>query len=295
MKESALWQMIRRHPVAMGLSIAVHLVLLVILGVGLTHTSTPSAPRHTQVKTMEAVVVDANVVKAEAEKLKRADQQKKQQEDARKQQLQNEMEQARERREKEEQRIADLQRKQKESEQAELLLQKKLDKDKKEKQLELEKLEKQKQAEQKRLTEIAEKRKAEEEAEKKRKSDAEAEARRKQDEAELQRRMAEEEQKRAANNSRLQTLRDQYLLQIEQHISRRWIQPAQMSSGWQCEVKVQQNAMGDILSVQMVNCNGSEAFRSSVEQAVNKSSPLPVPRDPDVFDKTIRFTFNPKS
>jgi colicin import membrane protein len=107
--------------------------------------------------------------------------------------------------------------------------------------------------------------------------------------------MAEEEQKRAANNSRLQTLRDQYLLQIEQHISRRWIQPAQMSSGWQCEVKVQQNAMGDILSVQMVNCNGSEAFRSSVEQAVNKSSPLPVPRDPDVFDKTIRFTFNPKS
>lgn len=294
MRESALWQMVKRHPVAMGLSIAVHLVLLVILGIGLTHTSTPSAPKHTPVKTMEAVVVDASAVKAEAEKLKRADQQKKQQEDARKKQLQDEMVQARERREKEEQRIAELQRKQKESEQAELLLKQKLEKEKKEKQQELEKLEKQKQAEQKRLAEIAEKRKAEEEAEKKRKSDAEAEVRRKQEEADLQRRMAEEEQRRAANNSRLQNLRDQYLLQIEQHISRRWIQPAQMASGWQCEVKVQQNAMGDILTVQMLNCNGSEAFKNSVEQAVIKSSPLPVPRDPDVFEKSIRFVFKPK-
>lgn len=295
MRESALWQMVKRYPIAMGLSVIVHIMLLVVLVVGLEHTSTPAAPQHKQVKTMEAVVVDAGAVKAEAEKLKKAEQQKKQQEETRKQQLQNEMDQARERREKEEQRIADLQRKQKESEQTEKLKQKKLEQERKEKQQELDKLEKQKQAEQKKLAEIAEKRKAEEDAEKKRKDAAEAEARRKQEEADLQRKMAEEEQKRAANNSRLQSLRDQYLLQIQQHISRNWLQPAKMSAGWQCEVKVQQNAMGDILSVQMVNCNGSEAFRGSVEQAVIKSSPLPVPREPDVFDKTLRFIFKPKS
>jgi colicin import membrane protein len=287
--------MIKRHPIAMGLSVVVHVLLLVVLVVGLNRTSVPASPQHKQVKTMEAVVVDAGAVKAEADKLKRAEEQKKQQEDARKQQLKNEMDQARERREKEEQRIAELQRKQKESEQADKLRQQKLDQERKEKQQELEKLEQQKQAEQKRLTEIAEKRKAEEAAEKKRKDAAEAEARRKQEEADMQRKMAEEEQKRAANNSRLQNLRDQYLLQIQQHISRNWLQPAQMSADWQCEVKVQQNAMGDILSVQMVNCSGSEAFRGSVEQAVIKSSPLPVPREPDVFDKTLRFIFKPKS
>lgn len=294
MSESALWQMIKRHPVAMGLSVAVHLGLLVILGVGLTHTSVPTQPKHNKEKIMEAVVVDAGAVKAEADKLKRAEQDKKQQEDDRKRQLQQEMEKARKERVEEEQRIVDLKRRQKEAEEKELAQQKKLDQERKEKQQELEKLEKKKQAEEKRLAEIAEKRKAEEAAEKKRKEAAEAEEQRKQEEAELQRKMAEEEKRRAANNSRLQTLRDQYLLQIQQHITRRWIQPTQMAATWQCEVKVQQNPMGEILTVQVLNCNGSEAFRSSVEQAVMKSSPLPVPRDPDVFDKTLRFIFKPK-
>lgn len=294
MSESALWQMVKRHPVAMGLSVAVHLVLLVILGVGLTHTNAPTAPKHNREKIMEAVVVDAGAVKAEAEKLKRAEQQQKQQEDDRKRQLQQEMENARQEREQEEKRLVDLKRKQKEAEEKEVLQQKKLDQERKEKQQELVKLEKKKQAEEKRLAEIAEKRKAEEAAEKKRKDAAEAEEQRKQEEAELQRNMAEEEKKRAANSSRLQNLRDQYLLQIQQHISRHWLQPAQMAANWQCEVKVQQNAMGDILSVQMLNCSGSEAFKSSVEQAVIKSSPLPVPREPDVFDKTLRFIFKPK-
>ena len=295
MNDSALWQLLKRHPVAIVLSIAVHLILLAILGLSLSHSNSPTTPKHTPVKTMEAVVVDAGAVKAEAEKLKRADQHKKQEEDTRKQQLQNEMESARERRENEEKRIDELQRKQKEAEHADLLRQQIMDKERKEKQQELEKLEKQKITEQKRLAEISEKRKAEEDAEKKRKEAAEDEIRRKQEEADLQRRMAEEEQKRAANNSRLQSLRDQYLLQIQQHISRRWLQPAQMSADWQCEVRVQQNAMGDILSVQMLNCTGSPAFSSSVEQAVNKSSPLPVPREPDVFDKSIRFIFKPKT
>ena len=294
MKDSALLQLLKRHPLAIILSIAVHLVLLAVLGLSLTHTNSPSAPKHTPVKTMEAVVIDSGAVKVEADKLKRAEQQKKQQEDERKQKLQNEMDSAVDRREKEEQRIEDLQRKQKETEAADQIRVQKLDNERKEKQQELEKLEKQKQAEQKRLTEVAEKRKAEEDAEKKRKAEAEAEIRRKQEEADMMQRMAEEEQRRAANNSRLQSLRDQYLLQIQQHISRRWLQPAQMADAWQCEVKVQQNAMGDILSVQMVNCTGSDAFRNSVEQAVNKSSPLPVPREPDVFDKSLRFIFKPK-
>ena len=41
--------------------------------------------------------------------------------------------------------------------------------------------------------------------------------------------------------------------------------------------------------------NGDELFSSSVLAAVNKASPLPVPKDPFVFDqmRNINFVFKP--
>jgi colicin import membrane protein len=295
MSESSLLQLLKRHPLALGFSVALHVVLLLILAVGLTHTDTPSAPKSPQHKTVQAVVVDAGQVAAEVKKLKQAEEQKKQQDVERKQQLQREMDKAREEREQEEQRLADLKKKKQQAEKEEQVRQQKLEDEREQKRQELVKLEKKRKEEQERVEALEKKRKAEEDAEKKRKAAADAEAARKQEEAELQQRLEEEQQRRAANDSRLQNLRSQYIAQIQQHVQRRWLQPAQMSAGWQCEVRVQQNVMGDVLSVQIVNCNGSDAFRNSVEQAVWKASPLPTPKDPDVFDKTLRFIFRPKT
>jgi colicin import membrane protein len=52
--------------------------------------------------------------------------------------------------------------------------------------------------------------------------------------------------------------------------------------------------LGDVTNVQMIKCNGSEAFKSTVERAVMKASPLPSPPDPQVFDKKLQIRFSPK-
>jgi hypothetical protein len=35
-------------------------------------------------------------------------------------------------------------------------------------------------------------------------------------------------------------------------------------------------------------------MRRSIEDAVNRASPLPAPPDPALFDRNIRFNFRPK-
>lgn len=294
MRDSGLWQQIKSNPLALGISIALHIILLVILSVSLTHTSAPTLPSKPQVKTVQAVVVDASQVDSELKKLKQAEQQKKSQEQSRKQRLEKEMQQAREKRRKEEQRLAELKKKQQQREKAEQEKQKKLEQQRKQKQQELAALEEKRQKEQQRLAAIEEKRKAEEEAARKKKEAAEAEARRKEEEAELQRKLAEEEERLAEQNTRLQTLRAQYIKLIEQQVERNWLPPANMTAGWYCEVLVQQNVLGDVTNVQMIKCNGSEAFKSTVERAVMKASPLPSPPDPQVFDKKLQIRFSPK-
>ena len=39
--------------------------------------------------------------------------------------------------------------------------------------------------------------------------------------------------------------------------------------------------------------SGNTAFDKSVETAVWKSSPLPQPKDPALFDRDVRFVFKP--
>ena len=294
MMESGLWYQIKNSPVALGISIALHVILLVLLSVSLTHTSAPTLPSKPEVKTVQAVVVDASEVDRELKKLKQAEQQKKNQELSRKQRLEKEMQQAREKRRQEEKRLAALKKKQQQQAEAEKQKQLKLEQERKRKQQELAALEKKRQQEQQRLAAIEEKRKAEEEAARKKQEAAEAEARRKAEEAELQRRLAEEEERLAQQNSRLQTLRAQYIKLIEQQVERKWLPPANMTEGWYCEVMVQQNILGDVTNVQMIKCNGSEAFKSTVERAVMKASPLPSPPDPQVFEKKIQIRFSPK-
>ncbi|TNF35401.1 MAG: cell envelope integrity protein TolA [Gammaproteobacteria bacterium] len=300
--ESTLWTDIKNHPLAMGVSLIFHVLILVILSISLSHSEKPTLPQTSQVKTVQAVVVDAAVVESELNKLKQAEERSKQQEVNRKKKLEDEMQQAREQRRQEEKRLAEIKRKQQEQEKAEKEKQAKLERERKQKQEELAKLEKQqqelekkRQAEQQRLAAIEEKRKAEEEAARKKKEAEEAEARRLAEEAELKRRMEEEEKRLAQQNARLQSVRAQYVRMIAQHVEKSWSQPANMTAGSSCEVLVEQNPMGDVIQVQMLKCSGNDAFRDSVERAVRKASPLPSAPEAGVFEKKIQFTFRPQS
>ncbi|HEX7113649.1 MAG TPA: cell envelope integrity protein TolA [Steroidobacter sp.] len=157
-------------------------------------------------------------------------------------------------------------------------------------------------AERKRLAEI--KRKQQEEAERKRlaeikrKQQEEAERRRQAEEARLQAAREEELRRQLEAEEGLMQARNspamaQYMAMIRQHVERRWIRPMSATPGLECEVKVTQSPSGVVLSAQVTRCNGDAAVRQSIETAVQRSSPLPLPPDPRLFDRNIVFIFKP--
>jgi colicin import membrane protein len=149
-------------------------------------------------------------------------------------------------------------------------------------------------AEQRRRDEQA---KAEREAQAKReREEAEKRAaeqrRRQQAEAELQAQLAAEAE---ANAARAAGLLDQYMLMIENHVKRFWQRPLSARAGLSCVITVVQAPTGDVLSakVDILRCNGDDAVRRSVENAVLDASPLPRPPSQAVFSRTFTLTFAP--
>lgn len=78
-----------------------------------------------------------------------------------------------------------------------------------------------------------------------------------------------------------------YMALISQTIERNWSAPASASPELECSVRVTQIPGGHVIGVTILSCNGDEAVRRSVEAAVRKSTPLPEPSDPSLFDRNI--------
>ena len=107
-------------------------------------------------------------------------------------------------------------------------------------------------------------------------------------------RREEEAKKQAARAAGLQTPRQQYIMLIAQRVENNWLRPATTSEDQSCEVIVTQTMTGDVIDVQFQACTSDNAFQSSVERAVRKASPLPLPPDPELFDREIYFKFKPR-
>ena len=61
-----------------------------------------------------------------------------------------------------------------------------------------------------------------------------------------------------------------------------------------CEVRVLQGPGGIILDVTFGACGGSTAlYRASIEKAVYNAEPLPKPGDDALFERELKFLFNP--
>lgn len=170
----------------------------------------------------------------------------------------------------------------------------------KEKKAKEEKARKEKARKEKQRLEAEKKRKAEEkrkriEAEKKRKAEEERK-RRAEEKADFEREMREEEdaRKAAARAVRLQTQREQYIIQIARKVENNWLRPAANIDGQSCDVIVTQTMKGDVIDVRLQSCTGDTAFQRSVERAVRKAEPLPLAPNPDVYDSKIYFTFKPR-
>jgi colicin import membrane protein len=147
-------------------------------------------------------------------------------------------------------------------------------------------------------------RKKQEAQEKERQKRAQEEARKKEEtrrqkltEQSLQEQLAVEEKARqtATSAARAGTEIEKYRYLIEQRVSRSWNRPLGAVKGLKCEVHVRLTPTGEVLSANVVRSSGNPIFDRSVENAVYKAAPLPLPKDPALFDnfREIRFVFDP--
>lgn len=222
-------------------------------------------------KPVQAVVVEDPQKRVQEEERRQAEERRKQEE-------------ARKREEAERQRVEQA-RKEQEARQAEE--QRRLAQKQKEE------AEKKRQAETKRKQE-EEQRRAE--AERRKKDEAE---RRQAAEESLKQQIAAEERARAeaARAARAASEADKYKALIRQKVSRNWNRPAGTKSGLKCVVRVRLVPGGEVLQAQVVRSSGDPVFDRSVENAVYKAAPLPLPPDPDLFDyfREIEFLFSPEA
>ena len=85
-----------------------------------------------------------------------------------------------------------------------------------------------------------------------------------------------------------------YMFAIQQKVERNWVRPANAEVGLECSVNVRQLPGGEVVVVNLGRCNGDETIKRSIVSAVYKASPLPPPRDPSVFDRSLTLIFKPK-
>jgi len=113
-------------------------------------------------------------------------------------------------------------------------------------------------------------------------------------ELEAEQRQAEldaEERRFTARNS---AAMDAYQFAIARRISQSWAVPASADSETRCTVSVTQLPGGDIVGVNIRSCNGDDAVKRSVEAAIWRSTPLPEPSDPDLFDRNLTLNLTLK-
>ncbi len=83
---------------------------------------------------------------------------------------------------------------------------------------------------------------------------------------------------------------------IRQKVERNWLRPAQSASGLSCVVRLRIAPGGEVLSAVIVRGSGDAAFDRSVEAAVLRASPLPVPTDLSAFEhfRDLELKFKPE-
>jgi colicin import membrane protein len=106
----------------------------------------------------------------------------------------------------------------------------------------------------------------------------------------LRRQLTDEEHVNAVESG---PQRDQYVARLRDKIQRAWIKPSSARAGIDCLVEVTQVRGGEVTAARVTQCNGDEAVRQSIQNAVYRASPLPDPPDPALFEKVFQLRFKP--
>lgn len=93
-----------------------------------------------------------------------------------------------------------------------------------------------------------------------------------------------------SNNEKMAFLRA-YRDDVYNTVYSNWIRPSYSKRGWECKVHVTQTNTGKVVNVKIVSCQGDADFQDSVRKAIFKSSPLPLPKHPSLFNDTVEIKF----
>ena len=301
--------MLRERPRPFVYAVLVHAALLAVLMFSLDWESIRPT-KSNKPAPVQAVVIDGAKLDAEVKRKQELEAQKVRDAEAKRKRIEAEKARAVEEKQKAEARKKAEAKKQVEA-------RKKAEAEKQRKAEEKKKAEAKKQAEAKKKAEAEKQRKAKEEAQRKAKEEAQRkakeeaqrkakeeaerkakeEAQRKAAEKEMQDRLAAEQEHLATQRrSAMQRMIDEYVLYIQEKVQRSWIRPPSSGGELSCTVEVRLIPSGEVIDAQIVRSSGNAAFDRSVEAAVFKASPLPVPPDPDVMEqfRTLRFEFKPE-
>lgn len=259
-------ELVKQHPRAMFYAAIVHIGLIGVMVFSFHWSDKPSMQTKDKgEKIIKATVVDAKKIDKELKKIKAAERKNQR----------------------------DLERAARKTKQAILNEEKRLAEAKKKSLAQQRELEDKRMQEQAKIQELEDKRKQEEE----RQANIEQQKR----EDELRKKLDAEQQRMAleGDKQRLSTI-NQYRAMIEAKVRRNWNIPASAQEGMSCILKVRIIPSGDVTSVLISKSSGDAVFDRSVENAIRKASPLPVPSSDtglfDVFrDLEFPFTLEKKS
>ncbi len=111
--------------------------------------------------------------------------------------------------------------------------------------------------------------------------------------ADAQRKAQMQQEMAAEAAQRLSKARGNWEAAIKAKVEQNWNRPPSTPAGLDCYVQITQLPNGQLISAKMLKCNGDSAVQQSVITAIYKSSPLPIPDDPDAFLRQFKFDFVP--
>ena len=83
----------------------------------------------------------------------------------------------------------------------------------------------------------------------------------------------------------------EYIYAIQTRIESNWRKPFNVNHTDGCDVELEQLPSGKIISVNIIDCSANDLYIKSLENAVYRSSPLPLPNDPEIFESKIVLHF----
>ena len=277
-----IWQTIRKNPAVLVWAMIVHILAFAAIGISFK-SSEPKISSVKHEKIIEAIAIDEKKIEEEVNKLKKVENRKKREQ----KNLQRKANKAKNERRKEEKKLRALKKKQKEQE--------RINKNKRIQ-------------ENKRLSELEKKRKKQEQQEKEAKAKLDKLEKQRQEKQALLEKEERQRQEKIAAKKRAEEKKkrmhyeqsevSKYKGLIRSQITRNWIFPASYQKGMKCKILVRLIPSGDVVSVRIIQSSGNSAFDRSVEMAVNKASPLPVPESSSgLFDhfREVEFVFDPNA